>query len=311
MVKEKFDLVIVGAGIAGISSAIYAKRAGLSTVIFEKTAIGGQLLFMEQVDNYVGIKLGTKGSELVNELSDTVKKLELDLRYQEIEKISNQDNCLVVTTSQGEYQTQSLIVATGASFKTLGVKGENLLTGKGVSYCAICDGFFFRNKDVAVIGGGNTAVEEALYLSNICRKVYLIHRRDKLRAINYLQDQLLSKENVEVVYNAQVNEICGKDFVQDLVVKESLSGNTKIIKVDGVFVAIGVIANTVLVSKLVDCDESGFILTDGEMQTSVKSIWACGDCRNRPLRQLVTAASEGAIAAISAYRLVKGHYISA
>ena len=308
--NERAELIIIGAGIAGVSAAIYAKRSGLDALLFESKAVGGQLLFMEDIDNYVGLGLGVKGRDLAFELSKTLKELSIPVINEEIRNINLENGVLKASTADGDYYAKSLIIATGASFRKLGVNGEAEFLGKGVSYCAVCDGFFFKNKEVAVVGGGNSALEEALYLSEIAKKVTLIHRRDKLRALDYLQKQLFEKSNIEVVYNSTINEMKGSQLLKEIVLEDKESKNKSSIKVDGLFVAIGIEPNTTTSKDIVSCDEAGFIIADGNMQTSCNFIWTAGDCRKRPLRQLITAASEGAIAAMSAYKYLKGHYIS-
>jgi thioredoxin reductase (NADPH) len=304
------ELGIIGCGIAGVAAAVYAKRAGLKPVIFEANTLGGQLLFMETVDNYIGLPLGTKGQELATNLRNTLDNLGLQIINKLVSAVNIRENKIVLQTDEANFIVKALIIASGAKFKQLGLKNEDAFLGKGVSYCAVCDGFFFKNKPVAVIGGGNTAVEEALYLSEIASKVFLIHRRDQLRALDYLQKELFSRKNIEVLFNSQINQIKGKDFLESVTIKNSQSNQEKELPLRGLFIAIGVKASTDLYKDIVSLDEGGFILTDDNMKTSHESIWACGDCRKRPLRQLITAASEGAIAAISAYKHIKGHYIS-
>ena len=308
--KKEIELAIVGAGIAGVGAAIYAKRSGLDFAIFEAKAVGGQLLFMEGIDNYVGLGLGTKGRDLAGDLSKTLTELEVNVLTEEIINLEIKENLVELHTKDNIYLAKAVIIATGASFKKLDVEGEARLNGRGVSYCAVCDGFFFKGKDVAVIGGGNAAVEEALYLAEIANKVTLIHRRDELRALNYLQKDLFARDNVEVLFESVVQQINGSERISDVLVQNVKTGQVKAVALHGVFVAIGVNPNTKLVSTAVSLDEAGFIVTDEQMQASCAFIWACGDCRKRPLRQLITAASEGAIAAIGAYRFLKGHYIS-
>ena len=305
-------VAVLGAGIAGVSAAVYLKRAGLDFTLFEPKAVGGQLLFIDQVDNYVGLPLRTKGRELAKNLSDTLAQLNIKVAGEEIEAIKvTKDNKIEIDYSSGKASFDGLICASGAAFKTLGIKGESEFLGRGVSYCAICDGYFFKGKEVAVVGGGNTAVEEALYLSNIAKKVYLVHRRDGLRAMDYLQQEVRVQKNIELVFDHVVEEITGDNLVGALTVKNIKDNRVRQIKLNGVFVAIGVKPATDLLKGVINLDENGFILTDEEMKTSCDFIWACGDCRKRPLRQLITAAAEGAIASISACRHLKGSYISA
>ena len=304
----KIELVIIGAGIGGVSAAVYAKRSGLDFIIFEPNAVGGQLLLMENIDNYVGLPLGTKGTDLAETLTNTLKDLDINIIKEEVIDFSIENNIVQLKTNNNLYIAKSIIIATGASFKKLNVKGEDVFSGKGVSYCAVCDGFFFRGKKVAVVGGGNTAVEEALYLSEIADKVVLIHRRDELRALDYLKNELFEKSNIEVMFNSNISEIKGNDLLEELVVQNSLTGETQSVQLQGLFVAVGIEPNTKIV--IVNKDEGGFIITDEQMRTNIKTVWACGDCRKRPLKQLITAASEGAIAAIGVYKYLKGHYIS-
>jgi len=305
------ELAIVGTGIAGVSASIYAKRAGLDFFLFDHQIVGGQLLLMEAVDNYPGLEVGTRGADLAEKLNLSLEVLGIKQIKEKITKVEIVDNHVQLDSHNSKYSVKSLIVATGASFKKLGVEGEDDFLGKGVSYCAICDGFFFRNKEVAVVGGGNTAAEEALYLSNICKKVYLIHRGHRLRAIEYLQKKLLEKENIHILFNTQVRNISGKDLMERITIEDTHHQQERPLQVQGIFVSIGVRPSTEIFRDVVAMDEHGFILTNEEMRTSADQIWACGDCRKRPLRQLVTAASEGAIASLSVYHYIKGSYISA
>jgi len=309
--RKEFELAIIGAGIAGVSAAVYAKRSGLNFVLFEEKAVGGQLLFMENIDNYVGIDLGSKGHELAKSLDKALVDLAIPITPEGLIKVDIQGKGIHLDTNQNNYLFNAVIVATGASFRKLGVEGEAKFLGKGVSYCAVCDGFFFKGKDVAIIGGGNSAVEEALYLSEIANKVTLVHRRDKLRALEYLQKDLFAKGNIDIIFDSVVKEVKGQDLVDEIVIESVKSGRQKSLPLSGVFVAIGINPNTMMLNDTVACDEGGFVTTDEQMKTSADCIWACGDCRRRPLRQLITAASEGAIAAIGAYKYLRGHYISA
>ncbi len=308
--ERKIDLAIIGAGIGGVSAAVYAKRSGLDFIILEPKAVGGQLLFMENIDNYVGLRLGTKGRDLAETLTKTLTDLSINITNEEVVDVNIDNNEVQIKTNNNLYTAKSLILATGANFKKINVKGEEEFSGKGVSYCAVCDGFFFKGKKVAVVGGGNTAVEEALYLSEIADKVVLIHRRDKLRALDYLQKELFEKSNIEVIFDSKINEIKGKDFLEELIIQNSLTGKTQSLQLQGVFVAVGIAPNTQIVKDIIKKDENGFIITDEQMRASSKTLWACGDCRSRPLKQLITAASEGATAAIGVYKYLKGHYIS-
>ncbi|MBD3263578.1 MAG: thioredoxin-disulfide reductase [Candidatus Omnitrophica bacterium] len=308
---EKYkDLIIVGAGIAGVTAAIYARRAGLDFFLFEPATIGGQLLYMEKIDNYSGIPTGSSGSDFASGLKDNLKSLNIEVTSQRVERIEEDSGKFQVNTDSSLYESKGVIIATGASFKKLGIKGEEGYTGKGVSYCALCDGFFFKGKEVAVVGGGNTAVEEALYLAEIAKKVTLIHRRDRLRSLDYLQKELFSKNNVEVMFNSEVKEIRGENFLKEIIIENNKDKNTSSLTPQGLFIAIGVRPNSVVARDFLSLDEKEFLITDEYMNTSRKGVWAAGDCRKRPLRQLITAASEGAIASVSAYKHIRGGYIS-
>lgn len=307
--SDKLDLIIVGAGIAGVSAAVYARRSGLTFEIFEPKLVGGQLFYMEKIDNYVGAEPGITGAVLAQRLSDTLENLEISVQKEKVKEIRQKEGFIVSTTNNKQYYSRAVIAATGASFKKLNIEGEDKFTGSGVSYCAVCDGFFFKEKDVAVIGGGNTAVEEALYLSNFANSVTLIHRRDKLRALDYLQKKLKEKNNIRIIYKKTVSGLEGDNKLQGLVLSDE-QGKESQLSVEGLFVAIGVLPNTDFCDGFVSTDDWGFIVTDDKMKTSQGSFWACGDCRSRPLRQLITAASEGAIASIEAYKKIKGSYLS-
>lgn len=308
---KNIELAIIGGGIAGVSAAVYAKRSGLDFIIFEPKAIGGQLLLMEGIDNYVGLKMGSKGRNLAASLESTLSDLEITITKEEVLNIEIVSTGACLHTADNNYCAKAIIIATGAYFKKLGVKGENEFSGKGVSYCAVCDGFFFKGKDIIVVGGGNAAVEEALYLCEIAGKVTLIHRRDELRALDYLQKDLFSRKNVEVIFDSVIKEVKGENTLSEIIIENTKTNRQKSIAAKGLFVAIGVNPNTEVFSGKITSDNEGFIITDEQMKSSSDFIWAAGDCRKRPLRQLITAASEGAIAAISAYKHLKGHYISA
>lgn len=307
--ENSYELAIVGGGIAGVGAAVYAKRAGLNFVLLEPSLIGGQISYMDRVDNYIGLGLGVLGEKLARSLKDTLAGLKIEVEKEEVKGIETRNNSFLLSATNKQIVAKSVIIASGAAFKKLEISGEKDFTGKGVSYCAVCDGFFFKNKKVAVVGGGNTAVEEALYLSEIADSVVLIHRRDRLRAMDYLQKSLKNKNNITVLYNHKLKEVRGQQKLSDLVLEDGEGRKTNL-AVDGLFVAIGVSPNTAFCQKEIKTDSSGFIITDEKLKTSLDSVWACGDCRQRPLRQLITAASEGAIASIQAYRHLRGNYLS-
>lgn len=309
--KKEVELAIIGAGIAGVSAAVYAKRCNLNFSLFESGLIGGQLSLMEDIDNYIGLGTGVKGPELARKLDTTLADLEIKITAENIQRVEVKDKNILLHSANSIYSARGAIIATGASFRRLGLKGEAEFSGKGVSYCAVCDGFFFKGKDIAVVGGGNTAVEEALYLSNIARKVILIHRRCELRALDYLREKIQTRHNIEVVFNSVIKQIEGDRVLKTLTLENVQSHKLTQVAIDGLFVAIGAEPNTRIFREITAQDENGFIITDETMQTRSEFIWAAGDCRRRPLRQLITAAAEGAIASISAYRYLRGGYLNA
>ena len=308
--KKEVELIIIGGGIAGVAAAVYARRIGLEFLLFEAGSIGGQLLFMENIDNYVGLATGTKGRDLAGNLTKTLEDLKIDVINEEISKVEIKENKVFLSGPDRIYSASCIIAATGAAFMRLGVKGEDRLLGKGVSYCAVCDGFFFKGKDVVVAGGGNTAVEEALCLAEITNKVTLIHRRKELRAVDYLQKKLFARKNIEVIFSSIVTEVKGRDLVEEIIIENIDDKQQRSIKISGLFIAIGIKPNTDFFRDIISLDEKGFIVTDEEMQSSSRFVWSCGDCRKRPLKQLITAASEGAVAALSVYKYLRGRYIS-
>jgi thioredoxin reductase (NADPH) len=310
MIEQKKELAIIGAGIAGVSAAIYAKRAGLDFYLFEANGVGGQLLLMENIDNYAGLGLGAKGAEMAATLSKTLSDLGIDIVAENVVSLNALSDGLNLSGLNNQYEADAVIVATGASFRKLGVKGEAEFSGKGVSYCAVCDGFFFKNKEVAVVGGGNTAVEEALYLSQIVKKVTLIHRRDSLRALEYLRQKAEKKDNIEIIYDSVIEEISGDQSLRQLSLRNVKDNKQTHFQTQGLFVAIGITPNTENFKSSLKLDEQGFILSDAQMMTSLPAVFACGDCRQRPLKQLITAAAEGAIAVLGAYKKIRGYYIS-
>ncbi|MDF1534043.1 MAG: thioredoxin-disulfide reductase [Methanosarcinaceae archaeon] len=300
-----YDLVIIGNGPAGISAGIYAVRYGLDTLVLEKDVISGQIASTEIVENYPGFS-SIGGMELMDKFKEHAEKVGVITKDGEILSIKSDVNKKIISTDEGEFETKTIIVATGANPRHLGIPGEKEFAGRGVSYCATCDGPFFRGKNIVVIGGGDTAITDALILSNIASKVYVVHRRDELRASKVLKDRAFSKNNIEFIFDTVLEEIVGSDdvngSVKKVVLKNVKSGDSKEMAVDGVFIYVGIVPNTDFVN--VDKTEAGFIITNDKMETSVEGIYAAGDCRVTPLRQVVTAVSDGAIAAASAHEFV-------
>ena len=294
------DLIIIGSGPAGLSAAVYGKRAGLNLLVLEKVPMsGGQVLNTYEVDNYLGLP-GMNGFDMGMQFRAHADKLGVEFRETEVLSLSERNGMKIVKTDAEELEAKTVILATGAVHARLGVPGEEELSGMGVSYCATCDGAFFRGKTVAVVGGGDVALEDAIYLARTCEKVYLIHRRDELRGAKVLQEELQSLENVEILYSCTVEEIQGEDAVENLRVKNVKTGEISDLPVAGIFVAVGIRPNTELVRNMVDCDEGGYILAGEDCATSVPGLYAAGDVRKKPLRQIITAVADGANAAVAA-----------
>lgn len=281
-----YDCLIIGGGLAGLTAAIYTARAGLSTAVIEGEQCGGQAVMADLVENYPGF-VGS-GYELAEKTEQQAENVGVEIIYDEIESVDFEGKVKKAVGFENSYEGKFVIVATGAKHKRAGFQGEENFTGAGVSYCAVCDGAFFADMEVAVIGGANTAVSEAIYLSNICKKVYLIYRKDKLRADNTLVERLNTKENVEVLYNSIPVKVDGNDSVEKLITdKGELS-------VKGVFVAVGFNPSTTIFENKLELDEYGYIKTDSNLATNVSGVFAVGDCRTKQLRQMITAASDGA-----------------
>lgn len=300
MVAGMKDLVIIGSGPAGLSAAVYAQRARLDQVVLEKEPFsGGQIVNTERVDNYLGM-YGTSGYELAMAFRSHADELGVPFQEAEVAAVRNEGTHKVVELADGEQiETKAVIVATGAGHRSLGVPGEEKLTGAGVSYCATCDGAFFRGRTVAVVGGGDVALEDALYLSRMCEKVYLIHRRDGLRAARVLQEQVQAKENIEFLPFYEVQEIVGEDLVEKVILRQNQTGENRELELSGLFIAIGMQPWNEAVRDLVELDEAGYIRAGEDCRTSVKGIYAAGDIRTKSLRQVVTAVADGAVAVSS------------
>ena len=281
-----YDCLIIGGGLAGLTAAIYTARAGLSTAVIEGEQCGGQAVMADLVENYPGF-VGS-GYELAEKTEQQAENVGVEIIYDEIESVDFEGKVKKAVGFENSYEGKFVIVGTGAKHKRAGLQGEETFTGAGVSYCAVCDGAFFADMEVAVIGGANTAVSEAIYLSNICKKVYLIYRKDKLRADNTLVERLNTKGNIEVLYNIIPVKVDGNDNVEKLITdKGELS-------VKGVFVAVGFNPSTTIFENKLELDEYGYIKTDSNLATNVSGVFAVGDCRTKQLRQMITAASDGA-----------------
>ncbi|MCR5294186.1 MAG: thioredoxin-disulfide reductase [Lachnospiraceae bacterium] len=294
-----YDLIIVGSGPAGLTAAIYATRARLSFLIIERNFMsGGQVVDTYEVDNYPALP-GISGMDLSMKMRDHAEKLGAEFVTAEVTKLELAEDIKKVYTEEEVYEAKTVILATGAGHRKLGIPGEKELAGMGVSYCATCDGAFFRGSDVAVIGGGDVAVEDAIFLARGCRKVYVVHRRDELRAAKVLQEKLLSLPNVEMVWNALPKSIEGENQVGALQVTDKFTGEVRILQVDGVFVAVGIVPNNALVKDQLALDAGGYIAAGENCETSIPGVYAIGDVRAKKLRQIITACGDGANAVTS------------
>lgn len=299
-----YDVVIIGSGPAGLSAAIYGKRAGLKLLVLEKNPMsGGQVLNTYEVDNYLGLP-GINGFDMGMKFREHADKMGIEFVEADVIKITDKQDVKEVETNQGSYQAKALIIATGAVHAKLGIPGEEELSGMGVSYCATCDGAFFKNRTVVVVGGGDVAVEDAIFLARFCEKVYVIHRRNELRAAGILQENLFGLPNVEMLWNYEVKAIQGEDVVQAVKIQNNETGEERELPVDGVFVAVGIRPNTEVIQELVECNESGYVVAGEDGATNVPGVFVAGDLRSKPLRQIITAVADGANAATSAWAYV-------
>ena len=289
-----YDLLIIGSGPAGLGAAIYGERAGLQLAVIDRSPVsGGQVLTTYEVDNYLGIP-EVSGSDISERFRAHADELGVEFIMADVETIEDLGTTKIVHTDEGDFEAKAVILATGAAHAMLGVEGEMKLAGMGVSYCATCDGAFFRGRTVAVVGGGDVAVEDAIFLAGLCKKVYLIHRRDSLRAADSLQKKLMALPNVEILWNSEVTKIQGEDMVESLVVLRKQEKKEQVLEVNGVFIAVGILPNTESFRGLVDMDEKGYIMADESCITSVPGIFAAGDIRKKALRQIITAVADGA-----------------
>lgn len=301
----EFDTVILGGGPAGLSAGIYAARATGNIAIVDVSMFGGQPSNYLELENYPAFPI-VGGYDLMEKMEEHADKFGVNkFPMEEIQKIDLISTPKIIETLTHTFKTKSVIIATGAQSKKLGVKGEKEFLGRGVSYCAICDGAFYRDKTVAVVGGGNAALEEAMYLTKFATKVYVIHRRNEFRADKIVQNLAFKNEKLECVYDTVVNEINGEDTVKSLVIENVKTNETSTLNVDGIFPYIGFLPNTDLINGQVEQDSNGFIITDETMKTSIDGVFAAGDVRKTPLRQVITATSDGAVAAVYAGRYVE------
>lgn len=303
----KYDLTIIGGGPAGLTAGIYASRARLKTVLLEKGVPGGQIATTDRVENFPGFPEGLGGRELAELLEKQVRNFGLEIKnLTEAKTFRPAEAGYEIETSEGKIYSRTILIATGASPTKLGIEGEKEFTGRGVSYCATCDGAFFKEKKVMVVGGGDSAIEEALYLARIAAEVTVVHRRDKLRATKILQERAFENPKIKFVWNSHLTKIKGEGKVSSVVVKNKLTEEEQELEMDGVFIYIGLKPNSEWIPKEIACDEKGFILTDKNLMTNWKGVFAAGDVRANQLKQAIIAAAEGALAAHLAEKFIFG-----
>jgi len=297
--NQQYDLVILGGGPAGITAALYAVRAGLSPIIIEQMTVGGEIVATDRLDNFPAFPEGISGAEFGMLLQQQMENLNVPIKSAQVEKAVLDKDPKEIVTSAGTYEGKTVLIATGTEPNLLGVDGELGLRGRGVSYCATCDAAFFRGKEVAVVGGGNAALEETIFLARFASKIYLIHRRDRFRGVKGLQDKVLALPQVEVLWNSTVSKIEGENKVSGLLIVQD--GRERRLAVDGFFIYAGRKPNSAFLDKgMIETDERGFIITTEKMETSIPGVYAAGDIRHTFLRQVITAASDGAVAATAA-----------
>lgn len=301
-----YDVVIIGGGPAGLSAGLYAARAKLKTVLIERGMPGGQASTTDLIENYPGFPEGIPGPDLVMNMDIQARRFGVEPKFTDVLSIAEMPaGGYQVKTDDGDLATKTVIIAAGALSRPLGIPGEEEFRGRGISYCATCDGAFFQGKKVAVVGGGDSSIQEAIYLTKFAEKVYIIHRRDEFRATKVLQEKAQSNAQIEFIMDSVVTNVMGNEQVEAVKIKNLKSGEEKAVAVDGVFVYIGKDPSTELFKGFVDTDERGYIITDAKMQTSRQGVFAAGDVRQTPLRQVVTAVADGAVAAVSAEEYIE------
>ncbi|HHT66530.1 MAG TPA: thioredoxin-disulfide reductase [Clostridiales bacterium] len=296
------DIIIVGGGLAGLTAGMYTKRAGLDTLLFEKMFPGGQAATTSMIENYPGFDDPISGPDFAMKIENHARRFGLEIQYDEITGLELEGRIKKVITENKEYQAKAVILAMGAEPRKLGLEKEDEFRGRGVSYCATCDGAFYKDRDVAVVGGGDTAAEDALFLAQYVNKVYLIHRRDALRATKIIADRVVGNKKIEKIWDSRVEAILGEEQVTGIRAVNVKTGEKQEIKLDGLFIAIGVRPNSELIRNTITLSEAGYVLTNDSMETNIPGVFAVGDLRQKPLLQLITAASDGAVAAYTAQK---------
>lgn len=300
------DIIIIGGGPAGLTAGLYTARARLNVVLLERLAPGGQVLNTDWVENYPGFPDGISGFELVERMKTQAENFDLPIQLEEVMGLEFSPDKKIVITNKGRLEAKALIIATGATPRKLGIEGEDLLTGKGVSYCATCDGPFYKDQEVVVIGGGDTALEEAIFLTRFASRIHLAHRRDELRAVKLLQDRAMAQEKIEFIWDTIPLKILGENGVEGIELKNVKTGEISRKEAQGVFIFIGTKPNADLINGMVKQDEKGFVICDERMETSVPGVFGAGDIRSKPWRQISTAVGEGATASFNAEKYLEG-----
>jgi thioredoxin reductase (NADPH) len=299
------DLVIIGGGPAGLTAGLYGARARLDVLLLERLAPGGQVLTTDWIENYPGFPDGLSGFELIDRMKSQAERFGLKIQGEEVLKLELSEKRKAVFTAKGPLEAKAVILACGATWKKLGIEGEDHLLGRGVSFCATCDAPFYRDQEVAVIGGGDTAVEESLFLTRFVSKVHLVHRRDQLRATKLLQERAMAEEKIKFIWDTVPVKVMGKDGVEGIELKNVKTGSESRLDVKGIFVFIGTVPNTEMVRGQIQLDENGFVITDSEMRTSVPGVLAAGDIRSKLFRQVATAVGDGAAASFAAEKYIE------
>ncbi|MHB8110599.1 MAG: thioredoxin-disulfide reductase [Syntrophorhabdaceae bacterium] len=303
--SEQYEAIIIGGGPAGLTAGLYLMRGGISAILLEKIMPGGAPLNTENIENYPGFPDGISGRELMGRFAAQAKAFDLPVReFAEVQSVSRDGRQFIVTAGNETYAALAVIAASGTEPVKMGIPGESELVGRGISYCATCDGMFFKDLDVAVIGGGDSAIEEALSLAKTCSKVYIVHRRDSLRAQKILQERALNNPRIEILWNSRPVEIKGTAAVESIVLEDTVTINRRTLPVNGVFIYVGYQPNTAFLGDFIERDQTGYIITDDRLATKTPGLFAAGDIRKKGLRQISTAVGDGAIAAVSAERYI-------
>lgn len=298
-----YDVIVVGAGPAGMTAAIYARRASKTVLLLEAVSYGGQIINTPDIENYP-VEAHISGFDFSQKLYEQTKALGAEFKFEKVVEIKDENGVKTVITNKGSYEGKAVIIATGSENRKLGVEGEDELRGRGISYCATCDGNFYRNKVVAVVGGGNTALEDALYLADLAEKVYLIHRRDSFRGEETTVSRLKERQNVEFIYNSTVTKLIAEKRLKAIEVTDKISGSVREIELNGLFVAVGRVPENQNFANLVELDEAGYIVAGEDCRTKCAGVFVAGDNRTKTLRQLVTATADGAMAATEAVKYI-------